>query len=118
MAKKKVSRDTSNPEQVRTEEEMFALRQQVELGMLQDVLATFEGRRVIYNILAKAGIYDDAPEDPVQSDRFLGMRRLGLIVLDEVLTARSDVYILMQKEGRAFEEKYQFVNIEGEEDNG
>lgn len=110
------SRDTSNREQVRSAEELHLLRTHVEAEMLREVLKTFAGRHVLFSILAKAEIYGDVmSSDVAETNRFLGRRSVGLEVLTEVLTARPDVYIIMQKEGADFEAKYTLLTEERED---
>lgn len=116
--KPKVSRDTSNPMNIKSEEEMFALRAEVDNQLLGEMLDTFQGRRAIYRVLASSGLYDDILETGELADRRIGKRSLGLDLLNDVLTARPDVYRLMQQEGDAFNRKYVFTppNDEREED--
>lgn len=116
MAEKKVSRDTSDPIQVASDEEKKALQKEMSRGYLRDVLGTFGGRHVIYNILAKTNMYDDIyTELPAWKDRLLGRRSIGLEVLEEILTASPDVYILMQQEADIFEKRYEITPIEDDE---
>ena len=108
-------RDTSDPRQVKSEEDMAALKAHVEKDLLIEVLKTFAGRRVLFNVLARAQPYGDIVSNEIgEVNRFLGRRSVGLEVLGEVLTADPNVYMLMQKESAIFEEKYQ-LNIVNEE---
>ena len=112
-----VSRDTSHPKQVQSEEEMRDLKSFMETELLTEVLTTFAGRHVIYGILARCGIYEDIySPDVALTNRLLGRRSIGLELVEEALTAKPDVYILMQKEGAAFEKKYQFEIVDTEEE--
>ena len=111
-----VSRDTSNPAQVKSEEDMETLRAAEEAETLNKVLGTYEGRRVIYNILARTGMYDDImPADNAVTHRLLGRRSIGLETVDDILTAQPNVYILMQKEDADFKRKYQFTILDEED---
>ena len=114
-----VSRDTSNPEQVKSDEEMREQKAYAEEDMLKEVLGTFAGRRVLYNILEKTDMQGDvASTDKADMGRFLGRRAVGLEVLYSILTAVPSAYILMQKESMVFEEKFQFREVEEREDDG
>lgn len=112
-------RDTSDPRQVKSEEDMAALKAHVERELLVEVLKTFAGRRVLFNVLARAQPYGDIVSNEIgEVNRFLGRRSVGLEVLGEVLTADPNVYMLMQKESAIFEEKYQLNIVDEEREDG
>ena len=109
-----VLRDTKTAAQLLYEERIM-----VEQDALLTVLKTWEGRRVLYNVLAKGDIYEQNGPTPFgdEGQRATGKREMSLEVLREALTLQPDAYILMQKEAGDFEKKYA-VNLgsEGEED--
>lgn len=118
MAKKPISRDTTNPEQVESDEEMALIRAEVSRQFWQSVLKTYEGRFVIFSIMSKADIYNQNGKsyEPHVLNRQVGRDELALEVLDEVLTAMPDVYIMMQKEAAEFNNRYSFTEVGREED--
>lgn len=126
MGKKKaisrdISRDTSDPEQVQSDEDMKMLRDYVSREMLQKVLKTYEGRHVIFQILSKGDIYNQHGKsyDPNVLNRQVGRDEVAQEVLSEVLTAMPDVYTMMQKEAAEFNARYSFTEVgRKEEDDG
>ena len=101
-----VSRDTTNEEQVRIAEELDAARAVIEHDLLKEVLSTFEGRHVLFNILAKTGLYDDFSLADPDYPKWIGRRAVGLEVLADLLTVNPNVYTIMQQENAAFVDKY------------
>ena len=114
-----VSRDTSDEEQVKTAEELDALRVAVEHDLLKEVLSTFEGRHVIFNILAKTGLYEDFSMADPDFPKYIGRRAVGIEVLEDILTVNTNVYTIMQQENAAFVGKYtpQYDEEDREEDH-
>ena len=91
-------------------------RERAERELLLKVLGTPAGRRFVYNVLSKGGIYGHVSSDPVAAQRELGRRDVALEVLQDVLTVYPDVYILMQQEAARFDTDYPVT--QGEEDDG
>lgn len=81
-------------------------REQAEREALIEALSTSAGRRAIYSIVAKGGIYGHISLDPVAAQRELGRRDVALEVLQDVLTVHPDMYILMQREAACFDTNY------------
>ena len=104
-----ISRDTSDPEEVEKLEELQELYEQMEREMLEEVLNTYAGRRVIYNIIAKGDIYDQEGNmslDLASSQRQIGRREVAVETLKDALTVKPDVYIVMQREAGDYAEKF------------
>ena len=119
---KTVSRDTSDPMQIKTAQQLHDLRASIEEDILKKVLETFEGRHVIFNILVKGDIYnliESMSYDLAKSQRQIGRREVAQEVLTEALLVKSDVYIMMQREAGEFEEQFKIhlKAIEEEEDD-
>jgi hypothetical protein len=113
-----VSRDTSDPAEVESQEEMAEVRRYIETDMLAQVLDTFEGRHVLNNILRAAGIDDDFFDpDVAATNRFLGKRSLGLLLQRDILTAKPNALIVMKQEAEAFDAKYQAPELRKDEDD-
>ncbi len=123
MSEAEVSRDTIGQEELfdsPSQEEMFTLRAQVEQDNLEGVLKTFEGRRVLFNVLARGDIYDlngEMPFDLAKSQRAIGRREVALELLKEILTVDPGAYILMQQEAEKFEEQFQVKTESGESED-
>lgn len=92
-----------------TAEEVYDARMLEHREMLGKVLDTYEGRFVVYQVLALGDIYDlqaRMPFDQAQAQRKQGRKDLAIEFLTEVLETRPDAYILMQKEAGGFEERF------------
>jgi hypothetical protein len=110
------SRDTSDAGAVASEEDKSKLRDGIEQDALKSVLGTFEGRSVLFKILARSAIYQDIySTDSAEVHRELGRRSIGLELLAEILTVDPGVYIVMQQESEAFDRKF---NIRERDDYG
>lgn len=106
---KHISRDTSDPEEVRKLEELQELYAEIEREMFAEVLDTYAGRRVLYNIIAKGDIYNQEGEtslDLATSQRQIGRREVAVETLKDALTVDPDVYIVMQREAGEYAEKF------------
>lgn len=92
----------------RDEKELLAQAFEAEeYKLLCEVLDTFAGRRVVYNILSKCGIYDDLFSPcTAETNRVLGRRSVGLEVLKEVLTVNGEIDIIMRRENAQFVAQY------------
>lgn len=70
-----------------------------ELNDIKKVLSFVEGRRLIWRILSKTGIYRlSFAESERLTDFNEGKRSLGLFLLDEVMEAKPTAFSQMQKE--------------------
>lgn len=111
------SRETKKD--LKSAEELQKLRDALEREMLEKVLATYEGRHVLYSVLALADIYDlrtgPIPYDNAAAQRRLGRRDVGLEVLAQVLEVKPNVYIMMQQEAGTFEKQFE-IEITGSEE--
>jgi hypothetical protein len=66
---------------------------------VRSVLATVEGRRVVYDLLGKFGLYHDTfSTNALSMSNLSGMRKSALILLAEVEAADPMAFILMQQE--------------------
>jgi len=114
-----VSRDTSDAKLVKTQEEMHEVRTTLHREMMAKVLGTYEGRHILYNVLALGDIYeqrDSMSYGLAESQRAIGRREMSLDLLKDILTADPNAYIVMQQEVGAFEEKFEVVEDAPEED--
>lgn len=70
---------------------------------IQAVMNTENGRRLVYRMLVRAGLYQTSydPEAPEKNIFFKeGQRNMGLWLLSELQDAAPDSYLLMMKESR------------------
>ena len=119
MAKERqVSRDTSEEEEQLTRaQQMHDIRVAIEQDALKKVLDTWEGRRVLFNILGKGDIYGLQGSMPYESEkcqRVIGRMEVAQELLQEMLQVNPQVYILMQQEADRLEEQLELS--EGEDD--
>lgn len=90
-------------------QKLWDLRQLQKKEMLKQVLDTYEGRSVLWDILGLGDIYSQQSEpslDPYMVQRQTGRRMVALEILTQCLEVRSDAYILMQKEAEQFERNF------------
>jgi len=70
-----------------------------ELGDLKKVLEKAEGRRFVWRILSQAGIFRTSFSPNALNMAFNeGGRNIGMIVLDDIMTATPDSFQRMQRE--------------------
>ena len=108
-----VSRDTTK-EEVPIEEQ----RKEASDIMWRAVMDTVEGRFVVSSIIGWGNIYNIDGEmslDHALANRQEGKREMALATLAEALTARPDAYILMDREAKAFNDRYQSKDTQGED---
>jgi hypothetical protein len=105
------------------QEHLDAIRVSIENDMWGKMLTTYEGRHVLYNIIAMGDIYDiegPMPLEPNHFNRAQGRKEVALSALKRALTVDPNVYILMQKEASDFNEKFRpdLAGSKGQDDNG
>ena len=115
-----VSRDTypggeDEEEFQEAQDDLTELHRLVELDMLGKVLDTYEGRRIIGNIIGSADIYEE--QEPVSYDlaisqRQIGRREVALSLFKDTLTIRPNVFNLMREEAEEFLKKYSAGNLD------
>ena len=70
---------------------------------LQDMALLLEspvGRRIVWRILAQCGIFTDGWDPSARIHFNAGKRNVGLWLLDEVMAANDEAYLLMQREAK------------------
>jgi len=75
-----------------------------EIADFKKLLDTEWGRRIVWRLLCRAGIYEisynfDGPRDAVVFNE--GRRQVGLLLMDEIHTARPEAYQLMVSENKS-----------------
>jgi hypothetical protein len=80
-------------------EERNRRRRDRELNDLKKVLSLAEGRRLIWRILSEAGIFRTSFNSNALHMAFNeGGRNLGMIILDDIMTATPETFNRMQRE--------------------
>lgn len=67
---------------------------------IRGLMSTVSGRRVVWRLLEKAGIYRTSFTGTNETFFNEGMRNVGLFLLSEVMAYSPDDYFLMMKEAR------------------
>jgi len=88
----------SDPKQVKNAKGKDKRNAQQILNDYRTVLGTPEGRRLIYHILAKCGLYHVMFSGNSRHFFNDGMRQIGVWLLAEINEADEEVYIKMQSE--------------------
>jgi hypothetical protein len=78
-----------------------------ELHDLRTLMGTVEGRRFIWRLLDRAGVFRTSFTGNSTTFFNEGMRNIGLIVLADITEACSDNYLLMMKEAKATDNQQQ-----------
>ena len=101
---KKPARDVGDREQVKERKVTSQLLLQREQEELRQVLSTPAGQNVLWRIVFEyCGVFQQSPMDPDVLSRFSGRREIGLQILDDVLTADQEAYIMMMRKSNRAE---------------
>ncbi len=84
------------------------IKEKYSLDELKDVLDTYSGRAVIYEILKECNIYAPISSELHQTYRELGKRDVGLWLRLKILTVDIDSVIMMENESRKRTENLNF----------
>ena len=93
--------DTGDEKEVKNKKAVYQLAREKELAELHQVLSTYGGRAFMWRLLEKCGVYSAATGECKDVFRFEGQRDIGLWVLEELFTAKSDTYSIMRSEAEA-----------------
>jgi len=97
-------RNASDPQQVRRAKETEAERRQRELAELRDVLSSLAGRRVLWRLLGKCGVFESIMETSARIYYNAGKQDLGHYLLGEIAQADPEAYPLMMQDARRQEQ--------------
>ena len=78
-----------------------ALARQVEANDIKWLMSTKQGRRFVWRLLEKAGVYRTSFTGNSETFFKEGMRNMGLFVVAEIHTHSPDAYVLMLTESKA-----------------
>lgn len=91
----------SEPKDRAAEGRLKAFRAQVDAEDIKFVMSSKQGRRVVWRLLAKAGIYKSSFTGNSETFFNEGMRAVGLFLLDEVMRNSPDAFMQMTLESKA-----------------
>lgn len=92
--------DASDKETVDKAEQDAKNARKTELKDLKELLATHSGRRILWRILERTGMHRTSFTGNSKTFFNEGERNIGLWLVDEVLLADADKYLLMIKENK------------------
>jgi hypothetical protein len=91
--------DVGDPDQVKRNQVRAKLRDRRDRDYLAEVLDTYAGRAVLWDILFSCGIYRTSfTGDPFTTAFKEGARNMGLSLQEKILTAKKDAYTVMRDE--------------------
>ena len=98
----------------KTKEERNKRKIERNLSDIRSVAATPEGRRFIWNILSRAGVFQpNGHEEAIGMAKIEGRRSNGIDLLKDIMTAKASLFGKMQQE-HASEAKRELCEIETE----
>lgn len=100
-----VSPDDADHESVEEARKRERLERENQLQDLAMLLQAPAGRRVVWRILSQCGIYSDGWDPSARIHFNAGKRNVGLWLLDEVMAANDEAYLLMQREAKQKEKQ-------------
>lgn len=96
---KELPYDASDPEQVNSARQKNTRKRAAELRMITTMMATVEGRRYWYNLLAKCGTFmAPAYNNPHEDAKAAGRQTVGHWLLEDIMQAAYDQFGTMLKE--------------------
>jgi hypothetical protein len=90
--------DSSNPHHVNSQEKKVKIATRQTVEDLQTVMSTKGGRRFVWNLLSKCGIYEITFTGNSWGNFKEGMRNIGLMLLSDLQEHCMDKYQLMERE--------------------
>lgn len=97
-----ITLNAANRRQVRDAGRVEKRREQRRAAAYRAVLGTVEGRFVFWDLIGRAGVYRSVsnPHGGIQSQN-IGRQDFGHELMDLVIQAGDELYLLMEQEGRA-----------------
>lgn len=97
-------RNTADEGQVQDLSQKEKFRRDREANDMRSLLATIEGRRFLWRLMEKCGVYRESFTGSSETFFLEGKRSIGLFVIAEIIDAEPDAYLLMIKENRKGDE--------------
>jgi hypothetical protein len=101
MAERAVVRNAADPRQVKRAERLDRDSAAMFTGNLREVLATPAGRLVLWELVARAGVYKSIWTPNSEIHYRAGRQDYGHELLASILEADEQLYELMEREARA-----------------
>ena len=93
--------DTGDEKAVKAKKKKWQLKREQELEDIKKLIATSEGRYLIWRLLEKCKLFDSiSGSSDKEMNRLSGGRDIGLWMLSEVEAAVPDAYLDLVKESR------------------
>lgn len=92
--------DSNNPEHVKRAEEKYKLETDAEIKDVKAIMATGEGRRFMWRLLEKTGLYKTSFTGNSTTFFNEGQRNIGLWLISQVNEHCLDEYAQMVEENR------------------
>lgn len=90
------------------EEEIVRLRRQRELNDIRTVVASAEGRRLLWKIIAESGVFRKSYRGENNATNFNeGRRSVGNNLFNDLIEAKPEAFLQMQRENAALSKQEQ-----------
>ena len=100
MTDKAKTFNAADEEQVKTRKRKDERVRDRELADLRVVMSTVEGRRFVWRLLEKAGVFRTSFTGNSETFFREGMRNIGLMVISDVHESLPDAYVQMMREAQ------------------
>jgi hypothetical protein len=100
MTEKAKTFNAADEDQVKTRKRKDERLRERELNDLRLVMSSVEGRRFVWRLLEKAGVFRTSFTGNSTTFFNEGMRNMGLMVLGDVHEAAAEAYIVMMNESK------------------
>jgi hypothetical protein len=92
--------NAADEDQVKTRKRKDERERERELADMRQVMSSVEGRRFVWRLLERAGVFRTSFTGNSTTFFNEGMRNMGLMVLGDVHEAAADAYIVMMNESK------------------
>jgi hypothetical protein len=92
--------NAADEDQVKTRKRKDERERDRELADMRQVMSSVEGRRFVWRLLERAGVFRTSFTGNSTTFFNEGMRNMGLMVLGDVHEAAADAYIVMMNESK------------------
>jgi len=103
MTEKAKTFNAADEDQVKTRKRKDERLRERELNDLRQVMSSVEGRRFVWRLLEKAGVYKTSFTGNSTTFFNEGQRNMGLMVLGDVHEACAEMYLEMMREAQGGE---------------
>ena len=93
--------DTDADDKVQARSSGAKLARQVEANDIKWLMANKQGRRIVWRLLAEAGVYRSSFTGNSETFFREGKREIGLFLLREITNHCAEAYVLMLSESKA-----------------